>query len=176
MNVLGTALLPRGIAVICIYGILAPTLPAQSANPAASTTQTASQTAVPVRFDMPKSHNPLNAYSPDYVPEPALANSQRLDRMVREGKLYLSLKDAIDLALENNLDLAIARYNLPIANTDILRTQAGGSFRGRWRQCRLVYAACIRRRRSANAPPPLPIFRPSLNRVCPDSIPAYGSD
>lgn len=130
MNVLGTALLHRGIAVICIYGILAPTLPAQSANPAASTTQTATQTGVPVRFDMPKSHNPLNAYSPDYVPEPALANSPRLDRLVREGKLYLSLKDAIDLALENNLDLAIARYNLPIANTDILRTQAGGSFRG----------------------------------------------
>jgi hypothetical protein len=42
----------------------------------------------------------------------------------------LSLKDAIRLALENNLDLAIARYNLPIANTDILRTKAGGVFRG----------------------------------------------
>ena len=46
------------------------------------------------------------------------------------ASLYLSLKDAIDLALEDNLDLAIARYNLPIANTDILRTQAGGFFRG----------------------------------------------
>src|ERR1700678_2675988 len=79
---------------------------------------------------MPKSHNPLNAYSPDYVPAPELANSPRLDRLIREGKLYLSLKDAIDLALENNLDLAIARYNLPIADTDILRTQAGGFFRG----------------------------------------------
>jgi len=79
---------------------------------------------------MPKSHNPISAYAPNYVPEPVLANSPRLDRLVREGKLYLSLKDAIDLALENNLDLAIARYNLPIANTDILRTQAGGFFRG----------------------------------------------
>ena len=62
--------------------------------------------------------------------EPVLTNSPRLDRMVRDGKLYLSLKDAIDLALENNLDLAIARYNLPIADTDLLRTKAGGSFRG----------------------------------------------
>jgi outer membrane protein TolC len=79
---------------------------------------------------MPKSRNPLNAYLPDDVPEPVLTNSPRLDQLVRDGKLYLSLKDAIDLALENNLDLAIARYNLPIANTDILRTQAGGSFRG----------------------------------------------
>jgi outer membrane protein TolC len=79
---------------------------------------------------MPKSHNPLNAYEADQVPEPVLANSPRLDHFIREGQLYLSLKDAIDLALENNLDLAIARYNLPIANTDILRTQAGGFFRG----------------------------------------------
>jgi len=50
--------------------------------------------------------------------------------LIRDGKLYLSLKDAIRLALENNLDLAIARYNLPIANMDILRTRAGGIFRG----------------------------------------------
>ena len=63
-------------------------------------------------------------------PQPVLVNSPRLDRLIRDGKLYLSLKDAIDLALENNLDLAIARYNLPIANTDILRTEAGGFFRG----------------------------------------------
>jgi outer membrane protein TolC len=49
---------------------------------------------------------------------------------VRDGKLYLSLQDAISLALENNLDIAIARYNLPIADTDVLRTQAGGIFRG----------------------------------------------
>jgi outer membrane protein TolC len=83
-----------------------------------------------VQFDMPKSRNPLSAYAPEYVPEAVLANSPRLDRLVRDGKLYLSLKDAVDLALENNLDLAIARYNLPIANTDILRTQAGGFFRG----------------------------------------------
>src|SRR5450631_1604181 len=84
----------------------------------------------PVSFEMPKSHNPFHAYSPDYVPSPVLTNSPRLDRLVREGKLYLSLNDAIRLALENNLDLAIARYNLPIADTDILRTQAGGIFRG----------------------------------------------
>jgi outer membrane protein TolC len=49
---------------------------------------------------------------------------------MRDGKLYISLQDAIALALENNLDLAIARYNLPIADTDILRTKAGGFFRG----------------------------------------------
>jgi outer membrane protein TolC len=66
----------------------------------------------------------------EQVAEPVLTNSPRLDRLIRDGKLYLSMKDAIDLALENNLDLAIARYNLPIADTDLLRTKAGGSFRG----------------------------------------------
>ena len=49
---------------------------------------------------------------------------------MRDGKLYLSLRNAIDLALENNLDLVIARYNLPIAQMDVQRTQAGGSVRG----------------------------------------------
>ena len=83
-----------------------------------------------VRFDMPVSHNPLNAYSADQVPRPDLTNSPLLGQLIRDGKLYLSLKDAIRLALENNLDLAIARYNLPIANMDILRTRAGGIFRG----------------------------------------------
>ena len=99
------------------------------ANPTAPSTTTVPATTG-LQFDMPKSHNPLNAYTPETVPEPALGNSARLDQLVRDGKLYLSLKDAIELALEDNLDLAIARYNLPIANTDILRTKAGGFFRG----------------------------------------------
>jgi outer membrane protein TolC len=94
-------------------------------------TATASgQTKTPVRFDMPVSHNPLGAYSAGQVPRPDLTNSPLLGQLIRDGKLYLSLKDAIRLALENNLDLAIARYNMPIANMDILRTKAGGIFRG----------------------------------------------
>ena len=94
-------------------------------------TATASaQTNASLSFDMPKSRSPFSAYSPNEVPEPQLTNSPLLTQLIRDGKLYLSLKDAIRLALENNLDLAIARYNLPIANMDILRTQAGGVFRG----------------------------------------------
>jgi outer membrane protein TolC len=49
---------------------------------------------------------------------------------MRDGKLYLSLNDAIALALENNLDVAIARYNLNIADTDVLRARAGASILG----------------------------------------------
>jgi outer membrane protein TolC len=88
------------------------------------------QVRTPAALDMPQSHNPLSPYIGENVAEPVLTNSPRLDRLMRDGKLYLSLKDAIDLALENNLDLAIARYNSPIADTDLLRTKAGGSFRG----------------------------------------------
>ena len=83
-----------------------------------------------LRLDIPHSDNPLNAYRASLVPQPNLANSGRIDRLVKNGVLELSLKDAISLALENNLDIAIARYNLPIAAADVLRTQAGGSFRG----------------------------------------------
>ena len=81
-------------------------------------------------FNLPSSHNPLSAYSPSSAPEPQLTNSPDLNQLIRDGKLYLSLKDAIRMALENNLDIAIARYNLPIADMDILRTKAGGVFRG----------------------------------------------
>ena len=88
------------------------------------------QVSTPVTLQMPQSHNPLGPYSPSQVAAPTLTNSARLQQLIRDGKLQLSLKDAIDLALENNLDLAIARYNLPIADTDLLRTRGGGSFRG----------------------------------------------
>lgn len=88
------------------------------------------QTNPYVSLDMPKSRNPFSAYTPDEAPKPSLTNSPGLTQLIRDGKLYLSLKDAIRLALENNLDIAIARYNLSIADMDILRTKAGGVFRG----------------------------------------------
>ena len=94
------------------------------------TTTASAQTNGSVSLEMPKSRNPFSAYTANEAPEPSLANSPGLTQLIRDGKLYLSLKDAIRLALENNLDIAIARYNLPIANMDILRTQAGGIFRG----------------------------------------------
>ena len=91
---------------------------------------TAAQVQTPSDLQMPQSYSPLGPYTGSQVPEPTLTNSPRLDALIHDGKLYLSLKDAIALALENNLDLAIARYNLPIADTDLLRTKAGGFFRG----------------------------------------------
>jgi len=74
--------------------------------------------------------NVVGPYIPRRVPEPNLANSARIDQLRKNGTIYLSLDDAIALALENNLDLAIARYNLPIADTDILRAKSGANTRG----------------------------------------------
>ena len=83
-------------------------------------------------YTKPKSHifNLIAPYTSRYVPPPTFANSTRIDQTIRDGKMYLSLDDAIALALENNLDLAIARYNLSIADTDILRSKAGSGLRG----------------------------------------------
>jgi outer membrane protein TolC len=74
--------------------------------------------------------NPLKLYSPTDVPLARLGNTPRLDSLLRDGKIYLSLSDAVVLALENNFDIAIARINLDIADTDILRTKAGAGVRG----------------------------------------------
>jgi outer membrane protein TolC len=74
--------------------------------------------------------NPGAPFTPSSVPNPSYTNSPRIGELLKDGKLKLSLDDAIALALENNLDLAIFRYNLPIADTDILRTKAGASIQG----------------------------------------------
>jgi len=106
----------------------------QTAQPAAPQ---APQTPQPQQFVLkdyskPRSHfpNPIGPYMPRYVEPPTLSNTPRIEDLLRDGKLYLSLNDAVALALENNLDIAIQRYNMEIADTDILRTKAGASFLG----------------------------------------------
>ena len=69
--------------------------------------------------------NPINIWRPTAIAKASFENSVRLGDLVKDGKIYLSLSDAIALAIENNYDIAIARYDLDIADTDILRTRAG---------------------------------------------------
>jgi len=69
-------------------------------------------------------------YTARYVPETRMDNSRRLQNLIEGDKLVLGLDDAIALALENNLDIEVARYNLPIAQTDLLRAKGGGATRG----------------------------------------------
>jgi outer membrane protein TolC len=73
---------------------------------------------------------PIAPYKRRVVALPNLANTARIDQLMRDGKLYLSMNDTVALALENNLDIAISRYNLNIADTDIWRADAGNAIRG----------------------------------------------
>src|SRR5215831_16927347 len=83
-------------------------------------------------YTRPVSHfpNPVGPYTARHLPPPNLANTPRMDSLMHDGKLYLSIDDAVALALENNLDIAIARYSLNIADTDVLRAKSGNSILG----------------------------------------------
>jgi outer membrane protein len=71
--------------------------------------------------------NVIRPYMPRHVPPPNLANTSRIDQLMHDGKIILSIDDAVALALENNLDIGIARYNLNIADTDVLRAKSGAN-------------------------------------------------
>ncbi len=72
----------------------------------------------------------VNKYRATSIPKASFENSVRLNDMLKDGKIYLSLSDAIALAIENNYDIAIARYDLSIADTDILRAKTGAATLG----------------------------------------------
>ena len=122
----------QGIA-LALAGLMPAAVSAQTAE------ATASQPAAPQphNFDLkdysrPRSHFPnlIGPYTSQHVPPPDLNNTPRIQQVLREGKLYLSIDDAVALALENNLDIAIQRYNLNIADTDILRAKSGSNILG----------------------------------------------
>ena len=83
-------------------------------------------------YSIPRSAFPnvLQPYTPQEIAKPNFGNSPRIDSLMRDGKIYLSIDDAVALALENNLDLDIARYNLNIAEADLLRAKSGASILG----------------------------------------------
>jgi outer membrane protein TolC len=126
---------PVRLAALALTCLLGATGWAQDASSASQPSAPAAQTQAPFHFSdyaKPRTHfpNPIGPYVPREVPSPNLANTPRVDQLMQNGKLMLSLNDAIALALENNLDIAIARYNLPIADTDILLANAGQATRG----------------------------------------------
>jgi len=74
--------------------------------------------------------NVLAPYEARHVPPPKLSNTPLIGQLMHDGKIMLSIDDAVALALENNLDMAISRYNLNIADTDVLRAKSGASILG----------------------------------------------
>ena len=146
----------RAMALVCALTSLVAATAAQQSEPQATAEAATAQTNAPQAAQAPapaqsapsaqpanpESHkidysrsrksfpNMLAPYEGRTLSSPRLDNSPRINQLIHDGKLVLSLDDAIALALENNLDLAISRYNLDIADTDILRTKAGATFRG----------------------------------------------
>ena len=70
--------------------------------------------------------NLIAPYKPISVPTPAITNTPKIEQMIHDGKLELTLQDAVELGLANNMDIAVARYNPWFADTDILKSEAGG--------------------------------------------------
>src|SRR5229473_3497542 len=70
--------------------------------------------------------NLLAPYSPIKIEAPGLTNSPRIDQLIHDGKLELNMQEAVELALENSLDIVVQRYNPWFADTGILKANAGG--------------------------------------------------
>jgi len=100
----------RKIVVLMLFASMA--LPAQAADTAAGW----------AKFTRP--------WRPSSIPAPSWTNTSRYADLLKAGQLYLSLRDAIAIAVENNLDVEMQRYNLLAAHQELLRTQGGGTTRG----------------------------------------------
>ena len=128
-------LVQEAIALMLVFAFPASLLaqetqpaPAQSTGSAQALPQAPASTASPHPFDIHDYASPPSAfpnviapYTEKDVPLPVLRNSSRIDQLMRDGKIYLSMDDAVALALEDNLDIGIARYNFGIADTEVLR-------------------------------------------------------
>lgn len=67
-------------------------------------------------------NNITRRYNPQYVPPVDISNSGRLEQLIRAGNLYLSISDAVALALENNIGLEIQRYTFQTNNVAVLNS------------------------------------------------------
>ncbi len=109
--------LQSGIAFFCVFLMIAPLAAAQQIDQV--------QDRAEGRFS-----SLAGPYQHREVAPIDLANSSRIESLLRAGNIYLSLQDAIALTLENNLDIQIQRYGRPQAQANLLRAQAGGLLRG----------------------------------------------
>ncbi len=118
--------------LLSVSGFSQDAAPTTQTMPAAPSATPQAHSFVMKDYSKPRSSFPniLAPYESRAVEEPNLTNTSRIDQLMHDGKIMLSMDDAVALALENNLDIAIARYNLNIADTDILRAKAGANILG----------------------------------------------
>ena len=92
----------------------------------------ASQCSAQAVPEVERPHGPLfiRSYLPATASPVNLTNSDRLHSLIRAGRLYLTVQDAIALAIENNLDLEVDRYGPLQAGWNLERAQGGGPLRG----------------------------------------------
>ncbi len=151
-------LMHAAMALLTSASLLASPLYAQDQQPPASNAQAQSQTTSPQQappiYEPPKPTegppaSPARSLKlgPDYskgpswfpdviapyrqrnVEQPTLTNSPRLDQLIQNGKLMLSLEDAISLGLENNLSIAVERYVPWIDEAQLLLAKSGANGR-----------------------------------------------
>ena len=84
----------------------------------------------PFTIDKPHLPLPIRSYAAPSVPASRPGNSKRLHDLLRAGKLYLTVQDALALAIENNMNLEVDRYGLLLAQSSLERVKAGGPLRG----------------------------------------------
>ena len=85
---------------------------------------------MPFVVEKPKAPVIVRPYKGVTVPPVQLKNTERLDELIRAGKLYLTIQDALAIAIENNLDLEVSRYGPLVAEWQAQRARAGGPLRG----------------------------------------------
>jgi len=85
---------------------------------------------LPFTITKPSAPSLIAPYLAPGVPSIRLYNSERIRALIRAGNLYLSVQDAIALAIENNLNLEVNRYGILLADTNLERARAGGPLRG----------------------------------------------
>lgn len=128
-------LLAAILAVTLVGGPISPAFGQDAPQNAQAAPAKTGTTIVPVSLGSAKYNytraprafpNIIAPYSPIRIEEPGLANSPRIEQLIHEGKLELSLQEAVELALENNMDIVVQRYNPWFADTGILKAQSGG--------------------------------------------------
>src|SRR6266849_5052261 len=128
-------LLAAILAATLVGGPISPTFGQDAPqNPQAAPAKTAAP-IVPVSLGSAKHNysrsprafpNLLAPYSPIKIEAPGLTNSPRIDQLIHDGKLELSLQETVELALENSMDIVVQRYNPWFADVGILKANAGG--------------------------------------------------